>query len=223
VVTTSNANSLARPVVTAFEDAMGLRGRLQENAFQINGFSGRKFRLFMNNLIGNVLKPSYLEIGLFHGASFCPAIFKNRVRAVGVDNWTEYGGTRTIFEENLAQFKSEGADVEIIQKDFREVDYAALAPFNILFYDGSHQEVDQYDGIVTPQSGMADQYILIVDDWNWLHVQRGTFNALRDVNVRIDFQIEVRTSFNDEHLPLIHGPSSDWHNGCIIAAVTKIH
>ena len=220
-VGTSRSHPLVPAIVTAFEDAMAMRGRLREEAFAIHGFSGRKFRTFINNLMQEVAEPRYLEIGLFHGASFCPAIYKNRVRAVGVDNWTEYGGRPDAFYANLAAFRHPGADVTIVESDFRQVDYRAHGPFNILFYDGSHDEKDQYDGVLLPQAAMDGQYILIVDDWNWPHVRSGTYNALRDAGVTVDYHVEVRTSFHNEHLPLVHGAGSEWHNGCIVAAVSK--
>lgn len=109
----------------------------------------------------------------------------------------------------------------MIESDFRVVDYASMGGFNILFYDGSHAEKDQYDGVLLPQPAMDQDSILIVDDWNWQRVRTGTFDALRDANVRVAYQIEVRTTFNNEHLPLVHGSASEWHNGCLIAVVSK--
>ena len=220
-VATSQANPLSQPIRAAFEDAMAMRGRLRDEAFQIDGFAGRKFRTFMNNLIHETSNPRYIEIGLFHGASFCPAIYKNEVIAMGVDNWTEFNGSRTLFDKNLNDFKTDRANVTILERDFRQVKYVDYGMFNILFYDGSHSERDQYDGVFLPQPAMDDKYILIVDDWNWAHVQSGTYQALKDAGARIDFQIELRTTFNGEELPVIHGRKSEWHNGCIIAAVSK--
>jgi hypothetical protein len=213
-------DALVTAVRDAFQDAMALRGRLREDAFKVNGFSGRKFRMLVNNLMNEVPDARYMEIGLFHGASFCSALFKNKLRAVGIDNWTEYGGKRQLFEENLSLFKSELTDVEIIEKDFRKVDYANIGKFNVLFYDGSHSEKDQYDGIKIPQPAMDDSYVMIVDDWNWDRVRSGTFNALRDSHVNIDYSVEVRTTFNGE-LPLMRGANSEWHNGTIVAVVSK--
>ena len=218
---TSREHALIAPINAAFEDAMAMRTRLREDAFRVDGFSGRKFRAFLNALVQEVPDPRYLEIGLFHGASFCPAVFKNRVTALGIDNWTEYGGARSIFDRNLAALKSETANVTILESDFRKVDYTAHGRFNVLFYDGSHTEQDQYDGVVFTQPAMDDKYILIVDDWNWPHVRSSTYLALKDTKVRIDFQIEVKTTFNGEELPLVNGRNSEWHNGCIIAAVSK--
>jgi hypothetical protein len=218
----SRGHALIAPINAAFEDAMAMRTRLNEDVFSVDGFSGRKFRAFLNALIQEVPDPRYLEIGLLHGASFCPALFKNRVTALGIDNWTEFGGTRDIFDRNVAALKPQTANVTILESEFRKVDYAAQGRFNILFYDGSHTEQDQYDGLMFPQPAMDDKYVLIVDDWNWPHVRSSTYQALRDAMVRVDFQIEVKTTFNGEELPLVNGRNSEWHNGCLIAAVTKL-
>jgi hypothetical protein len=220
-MTTTRLNPFVDAINAAFEDAMAMRTKLRDEAFRVDGFSGKKFRIFMNNIVSELEKPRYLEIGLFRGASFCPAIFKNKVHAVGIDNWSEYNGTPKQFHDNIALFRSELSDVIIIEQDFRTVDYAAIGPFNILFYDGSHAEKDQFDGVLLPQSGMADKYILIVDDWNWARVRKGTYDALKAAKAKIDFQLEVRTSFNEEHLPLVNGRGSEWHHGCLIAAVSK--
>ncbi len=211
---------LAKAVRDSFQDSMAYRGRLRDEAFLLSGFSGKKFRLLMNNLINEVHDPRYLEIGVYHGASFCPAIFRNKVRAVGIDNWSEYGGQRHIFDQNLSDYRTNNTDVDIIERDFRLVDYRSIGKFNVLFYDGSHEEKDQYDGILFPQPAMDYPHIMIVDDWNWDRVRKGTFDALRDAKLTVDYSIEIRTSFNGE-IPLVSGPSSEWHNGTIIAVISK--
>jgi hypothetical protein len=218
----SDVSALSNAVRDAFQDAMAMRGRLRDEAFQVHGFSGKKFRLLLNNLVSEVPNPRYLEIGLFHGASFCSVLFKNKVRAVGIDNWTEYGGKRELFTSNLDKFLSPDVDVEILESDFRRVAYDKIGKFNILFYDGSHEEKDQYEGVLLPQPAMESPHIMIVDDWNWTRVRNGTFNALRDAKLKVDYAVEVRTTFNDEHLPLVHGQTSEWHNGTIVAVVSKM-
>jgi hypothetical protein len=55
---------LSHAVRDAFQDAMAMRGRLRDDAFRVHGFSGKKFRLFLNNLMSEVPNPRYMEIGL---------------------------------------------------------------------------------------------------------------------------------------------------------------
>ncbi len=214
-------STLSTCVRKAFEDAMAMRAKLPPQAFSVQGFSGKKFRCFMNNLMREVPDPRYLEIGLFHGASFCSALAGNRVSAVGIDNWTEYGGQRAKFDDNFTRFRTPESDVKILEKDFRAVDYTAVGKFNVIFYDGSHAEKDQYDGVYLPQPALDNQHILVVDDWNWVRVRNGTLNAVRDAGLSLDYTVEVRTSFHDEHLPVINGGNSEWHNGCFVGVLTR--
>jgi hypothetical protein len=213
-------DTLGKAVRDAFQDAMAMRGRLRDEAFKVHGMSGTKIRLLLNNLMGEVPDPRYLEIGLFHGASFCSALFKNKLRAVGIDNWSEYQGKRQLFTDNLNKFISEDTDVEIIEADYHKVDYGKLGKFNILFYDASHAQKDQYDGVFLPQIAMDESHIIIVDDWNTNVVRNGTFDALRDAKLSIDYSVEVRTTFNGD-FPVVFGPKSEWHNGIIVAVVSK--
>lgn len=220
MIATSDRPPLALSVRTAFEDALANRGHMDERAYRVEGFSGRKHRLFLNNLIAAVEQPRYLEIEIFRGATFCAAVSNNKVRATGIDNWVEFGGKASEFNINLAAFKGPEASVSIIEQDFRTVNYAALGPFNVGFYDGPHAERDQYDGARIVIAALEPSSILLVDDWNWDHVRPGTMNAIRDSGVHIDFAIEVRTSF-DNSVPAHAYGESDWNDGLLAAAVSR--
>jgi len=153
-----------RPLVdsarSALEDALAGKSNMDERVRQVDGFRGQKHRLFLNNLVAAVEKPNYLEIGIYRGATFCAAICNNKTRAAGVDNWSEYGGKANEFYANLAVLKGPEALVTIIEQDFRTVDYNALGPFNIGFYDGSHSEKDQYDGARSVMEGFGAAGVL---------------------------------------------------------------
>jgi hypothetical protein len=220
MIETSGQSPLPRTIRAAFEDTLGDRGRMDERAYHVDGFSGRRHRLFLNNLIAAVEQPRYLEIGIFRGATFCAAVSNNKVHATGVDNWVEFGGKASEFYLNLAALKGPEASVNIIEQDFRTVNYAALGPFNVGFYDGPHTERDQYDGARIVIEAMTANSILLVDDWNWEQVRRGTMNAIRDSGAQIDFAIEVRTSF-DNTVPAHAYGRSDWNNGLFAAAVSR--
>jgi hypothetical protein len=221
VTATQAVDALTLAVRNAFQDAMMMRGALCDDAYRVQGYSGKKFRLFLNNLMNELADPRYLEIGVYHGASFCPAVYLNQLRAVAVDNWSQYEGQRSVFENNLARFTSELTDIEIIEEDFVNIDYAAIGKFNVMFYDGLHREIDQYNGVLIPAAAMDDNYILIVDDWNDDRVRRGTFNGLRDGGLSIEYSVEVRTTYNGE-FPLVNGMKSEWHNGALIAVISKL-
>ena len=104
--------------------------------------------------------------------------------------------------------------------DFRSVDYGSIGQFNIYLFDGPHEEVDRYDGIVLAQSALTGTFVLIVDDWNFLQVRVGTFRALAESQCQLVCSIGVRTTLDGSHAS-VTGKQSDWHNGYFIAVVQK--
>ena len=68
---------------------------------------------------------------------------------------------------------------------------------------------------------LEDEFVLVVDDWNWAPVRAGTTRALRDGGIETLFAIEIRTTQNGG---VPRGPlfeTSEWHNGYFIAVCRK--
>ena len=69
---------------------------------------------------------------------------------------------------------------------------------------------------------LDNDFILIVDDWNWKRVRSGTVNAIKDNDLEIIASIEIRTMQEEVWwAPDILGADSDWHNGYFIAVIKK--
>jgi hypothetical protein len=90
----------------------------------------------------------------------------------------------------------------------------------VYLFDGPHAEQDQYDGIRLVEAALDDEFVLIVDDWNWLRVRKGALRAINDLKMSVLFALEIRTSLDDSH-GSTSGPRSDWHNGYFIGVLTK--
>jgi hypothetical protein len=204
---------------------------LPEEILAMRGMSGRKYRLFINNLVRMLKHTSYLEVGSWTGSTLCSAINGNTVRATAIDNWTGFGGPKSEFMENLAKFKAPSAHVNFVEKDFREVDFSLLGKFQIYMFDGPHGEQDQYDGILRAEPAFEDKFVLITDDWNWPQVRKGTLRAISDLEMSLLFSLEIRTTLDDSQpdnargVGLQHGsfrgPQTDWHNGYFIAVLER--
>lgn len=189
--------------------------------YNIQGMSGKKYRCFINSLIGALGDTSYLEVGTWVGSTFCSAIHGNKVHATVIDNWEgQYKEWESIFHYNLKLFKTPGSEVRVIKSDFRKVDYDKLGQFNVYMFDGPHEERDQYDGITLALPALADEFVLIVDDWNWAPARRGTMGAIAANGLNTLYEHEIRTTW-DESQPENKGPESDWHNGYYIAVLSK--
>ena len=125
------------------------------------------------------------------------------------------------FEINTKKIITEKIDFKFIESDFRKVNFNHLGKFNIYCYDALHDEKSQYDGISLVQPALDDIFILIIDDWNWSEVRKGTLEALNNLKIDIISKIEIRTT-QDNNMPKIFvGQYSEWHNGYFIAVCEK--
>jgi hypothetical protein len=216
----TGGNSLSAKVKNAFNRAFVTDGKLSPEILAIEGMSGRKYRLLINNLIESMDDARYLEVGVWQGSTLRSAIFRNKIKALAIDNWTQFGGPYDKFFRNLAAFKGPDASVSFFESDFRKVEFSSIGKFNVYLFDGPHDRADQRDGVVLAQPALDDQFVMIVDDWNWNEVRQGTLQGIADAGVDVDFAVEVRTTIDDTHA-LLGGQASDWHNGYFIAACTK--
>jgi len=203
---------LARQLMQAFVDALAIRTKLPQWIRTMPGMSGRKYRYLINNLVGSISNPRYLEIGSWAGSTACSAIHGNSVVAVCVDNWSEFGGPKDAFAANIARALTPNVKFSFVEGDFRTVDFITLGRFNVYFFDGPHEEQDQYDGLTRVFPALEDEFVLVVDDYNVDRVVRGTESALQHLPVSIVGSITIRTS-QLNRTPNIVFQYSDWHNG----------
>lgn len=211
-------------VRSALTDAVRAEIDRSRGIYAIDGMSGARYRHFINGLIRGLGSASYLEVGSWMGSTLCAAIHGNTVRALAVDNWSQFGGPKEIFLANVERFRTPGATVAFLEADFRAVSFRDLAsripPFDVYLFDGPHEEIDQYDGLALALPALSDKFIFICDDWNWRQVRAGTMRALADHDLEILYAAEIRTSMDDSHgEPRFK--ESDWHNGYFISVLRK--
>lgn len=192
---------------------------------KMSGMSGRKYRYLINNYISMTPDARYLEIGSWKGSTSCSAVYNNACKATLIDNWCEMfdnitgSDVKKEFEQNIQKAKNL-SEVTVFDSDFRSIDYSAIGKYNIYMFDGPHDEIDQYDGIMMAAPALDDIYFLIVDDWNWDTVKSGTFRALKEQNSTLISSIEIITRHDQNH-PKICREYSDWHNGYLLAIIQK--
>lgn len=198
--------------------------KLPDWILEMDGMSGRKYRHFINNLVNSLEDPRYLEIGCWKGSTSCSAIFGNGVKSYCIDNWSEFGGPKNVFCENVQKCADECDDIEIIfeEADFRKINYTEIGKYNVYLFDGPHEEKDQYDGLMLVQPALDDEFIFICDDWNWEKVRNGTINAIKKLNLDVLFSIDIKTTDDDSYPPENDTKqNSDWHNGYYISVLRK--
>jgi hypothetical protein len=189
----------------------------------MDGMSGKRYRYLINNLVELTENPRYLEIGSWLGSTACSALYGNISKALCIDNWSEFGGPREMFLQNIDAIKKTAKiDFTFLESDYRQVNYANLGKFNIFLFDGPHTEEDQYAGVSLTEPALDDVYTFIVDDWNWEPVRSGTLNAIHRCRIEIICSIEIRTSQDNTQPDSAAFRKSDWHNGYFIAVCKKV-
>lgn len=205
-------------VKTALEDALADKHKLSKFIQDMEGMSGQVYRKFINNLISSIDDARYLEVGSLKGSTSCSAMYNNKVKISCIENW--HWNYRELFLENTSKVVNENIDFQLIEKDFRHVDYSNIGKYNVYMFDGPHSARDQYDGVFYAQSALDETHILIVDDWNWPDVQKGTWSALKFLNHEVIATLDVFTT-TDGSYPKIADHFSDWHNGYFVAVIRK--
>jgi hypothetical protein len=194
------------------------------------GMSGKRTRLLLNGL-GSKSGIRYAEVGTHMGSTLFSVLYDNEnIKAVCCDNWTEFLGPKEEFIKNANMFAAgnpgKNHSVTLFNQDFRTLNFGDKDWSDIDFYnyDGPHREKDQYDGIVTAYPGLADRFILFVDDWNWQGPREGTIKALESLDIEILFFQEIITPDeikNDQGVIMNRFQNSDWHNGIAVFACKK--
>jgi hypothetical protein len=214
------SSPLADKLQKATMSALELDHKLPDSVRLMSGMSGKKYRYLINNLISFIRDARYLEIGSWKGSTACAAMHGNKCKVTCIDNWSHHGTDNRDFFNNTKESLSDDIEFTVIEKDFREVDYTSLGKYNVYFFDGPHEEKDQYDGVALAQDALDHEYILIVDDYNFDRVRKGTQNAIKDLNLKVLAEVTVLSSI-DNDTPTVHHEKSEWHNGYYIAVIKK--
>lgn len=226
----------ASHVERSIEQAKAGKSHADPAALSIKGFSTPTMRHLMNNLC-SIPRSTYLEIGCWHGATFCAAVSNNPdLNALGVDDFSQPFGTedvRASLEDSWVRhitgrvarsFKgAPGAHPGWVE--FLDADAFAPATMerlpkevDILFYDAVHSEEAQRKAMTHFIPCLAETAIIVVDDFQWEPVHRGTLAGLHDASMMDGgFLVDKQWILSDGQAD---GPI--WHNGMAIFVCRKV-
>ena len=204
-------SKLVNHVLSCLEKTDNLESNLTEEVLNMEGMSGKKTRHFYNNLC-SLEKARYLEIGSWKGSSTCSALCNNKLTCLCIDNWSEFGGPKEEFLQNFNKYKGTN-DVQFLERNCWNIETSSIGRFNIYMYDGDHSEQSQYDALIRYYQALDDEFIFLVDDWNFNDVKVGTLRAMVDLKLNILFEKQINTESDD--------PKNDWHNGIGIFVLEK--
>mgnify|MGYP000400638020 FL=1 len=85
--------------------------------------------------------------------------------------------------------------------------------YNIFIYDGSHNIEDHKKAIITFWEYLSDTCIIVIDDWKWDDVKKGTMQGLDAVNANVIKKWELYDQVDENK-------DGVW-NGCCIFLIKK--
>lgn len=166
--------------------------KLSNDILEIEGMSGIYFKHFLNNLLSDLYIKNYLEIGVWKGSTSIAGLYSNdhKLNYYLIDNFCSFGGPKQEFENNFQKFLNKPS--KIIDSDCFNIDPKNynIDNIDVYFFDGPHEEADQYNALKHYYDSLNKSFIFIVDDWNWEMVRKGTLNAIKELNLKIHEQIE---------------------------------
>jgi hypothetical protein len=186
--------------------------KLTQDVMDIHGITSNKIRCFLNNICS--IGGTYLEIGVFRGATFCSAIYGNDCHSIGLDNFASPNLMPMGVSQKLATYLKQNIEIspkddfiqnvkkfgdikkiDIYKTDYTTFDYNILPNIDIVFYDGDTRFHDQYVTLKKIASKLSKESILIMDDWNW---NSGAFNrVVNEEKLIITHQREIFTDGED--------------------------
>lgn len=199
-------------IQTAITNANNCKSKLSEEILNIPGMSSRKVRHLLNNLITN--NDRYLEIGTWMGSTLISALYKNNPQYyIAIDNWSEWDGPKNDFFNNCQKYLNYMPN--FLEKNCFDLgeEKNNIKDITIYFYDGGHSETDQYRAITYYYECLADNFIILVDDYNSPPVPIGTQNAINDLKIKKKCEIELPADYN--------GDTNKWWNGLYLAYCEK--
>jgi len=194
-----DSKTLTKNLETALELANDdTKNTLPWQIFALEGMSGNRFRQFLNHLLRiNGKETRYLEIGICGGSTSVSALHNN-INNIDkhwlIDNWVWSNFNLNLMDLFLQNFRTNvKQEPNFIQADCFDLDLTKtdISNVNLYFYDGGHRKDEQFRALTYYYNVLADNFIFIVDDWIDANAREGTDEAIKQLNLNVDYKLEI--------------------------------
>jgi hypothetical protein len=198
----------------AIINALNNQSKISDEVIAIHGMSSTKGRHMLNNIC-SLEGINYLEVGVWKGSTAISALYQNNIKNYTViENWKIC--PKDVQQALFNNFNSIlGHKPNIIQEDcfsFNPLE-RGIKDIDIYFYDGEHEEIDQYQALTHYYDSLADHFVFIVDDTNYPPALVGTIKAILDKNLKIEAHWTLQAIHNSDH--------DNFWNGMYVAVLSK--
>jgi hypothetical protein len=205
---------LVQHIEESIANAIEGKSKLIPEILGINGMSSSRNRHLLNNIVSGI-EGCYLEIGIWKGSTFISALYKNSNFGYSIDDWSGdvvKEDVRTSFLINTTDF---GIDnFKLIEKDCFTVDITSIeSKINIFFYDGEHSRALTRESLVYFYNVLDNEFVFIVDDYDWQEVQLGVMDGIKKTNLEIVYEKHLKSDCMND--------AETWWNGIGIFILRK--
>lgn len=213
-------------IETCVERSGNLVSNLTEYVLGINGMSNGKVRHLINNLL-SVKESNFLEIGTYHGSTFCAAICNSMIKnAATLDYFTYFDVTNN---SNLGRLNREKVienvektphkcNVSVIDANVYDFDFSSVSfSVNSFFYDGPH-ETDNCLSILRKAYDILEKdFLFIVDDFSDQHQSAAIEKFIIEFGINVLHRVDLPGNGNhNQH------DNTNYFNGLFVAACQKL-
>lgn len=192
-------------------DAQNEISKLTPDILSIEGMSSKFNRHLLNNLGSEFNNFNYLEIGVHKGSTYVSSLFGNNVKnAWAIDDWSEFQNQQAYFLGNCERF---GVPVNFMNKNCFEVDTSAIRDVNFYLYDGNHWTDKTAKGLTYFYDSFADEFLYVVDDFDWEGVRQGAEQGIQECNFKIKYYKYLESNVGNNE--------NGWWNGLGIYILSK--
>ncbi|MBI2568940.1 MAG: class I SAM-dependent methyltransferase [Candidatus Schekmanbacteria bacterium] len=164
---------------------------------------------------------AYLEVGTFQGKSLISAMLGNPLRpAFACDNFTQFEGNTFATAQGHLERYGLLDKIQFYNCDFRDIYTPASlpVPVGLYFYDAGHDYQSQYLAIKLVERYLADEALVIVDDWRFApdsqsRAKEATIAAAEESTHDWELLLDLPARFN--------GDRAMWWNGVGVLAFRR--
>jgi len=137
---------------------------------QRRGFSSSRVEHLLNGLVAEMpVSETYFEVGVLEGRTLEAASVGNGgKRLVGCDPCEKYGVVPEPFGPNVVFYKEPWH--EVLPRE---------GNIGLAFYDGDHQAEAVHMFMLRVRERLANEAVLVLDDWDRVSVRSGAFEAAK--------------------------------------------